>query len=98
MARYVIRIAPEALQAVARTAFDPPDNLVFLSRERAEGFCESLNRCLGYERFIVVEAGEKPGLKRGQVGENTLPDGGEYDAMHMLLQGQRRAGTVAAVR
>jgi hypothetical protein len=63
MPRYAIRIAPDALLAVSRTAFDPPDDLFFTSRDRAEGFCESLNRCLGYQRYIVVELASDSGAQ-----------------------------------
>jgi hypothetical protein len=86
MPRYVIRIAPDALHAVSRTAFDPPTNLVFSSRERAEGFCDSLNRCLGYQRFIVVELSEEKGMRprNGQERPDDNGGSGELSTHHWV--------------
>jgi hypothetical protein len=56
--KFRVVIKPEALLVALETVFDPPENFAFESRERAQGWCDGLNRHLGYERFHVVLEGE----------------------------------------
>lgn len=54
--RFVVKVKPEHLRLIPVTAFDPTPALTFETRERAEGWCEALNKILGYSRFMVAEA------------------------------------------
>lgn len=55
---FAVKVNPAHKRIVPRTAFDPPASVTFETRERAEGWCAALNRCLGYDRYIIEELSE----------------------------------------
>jgi hypothetical protein len=52
---FKVRVAPQHRILAPRTPFDSPASMTFDNADRAQGWCDALNQCLGADRFIVEE-------------------------------------------
>jgi hypothetical protein len=54
-AQFRVGIKEEALTRARESVFDPSESFAFETKERAQSWCDNVNRRLGYERFYVID-------------------------------------------
>jgi hypothetical protein len=87
--RYIVKVKDELRRVIPITAFDPTPSLVFETRERAEGWCEALNKILGYSRFMVAEVETKPSAGASEQSSESSENNSPEDETKMLPSTER---------